>query len=676
MTPDTTKSIRLDGTRFKDAQGRTLILRGVNLAGSSKIPTTPNGATHLSAGFFDHRNVSFVGRPFPLEEADEHFERLRTWGLTFLRFLVTWEAVEHAGPGIYDNEYLDYLEAVVEKAAEYDMLLFIDPHQDVWSRFSGGDGAPGWTLELVGFDIANFQETGAALVHQLHGDPFPRMQWAGNYTKLATATMFTLFFGGRDFAPKLTIDGENIQDYLQRHFLGSMQEVARRMVGKEHVIGYDSFNEPSMGFIGKHNLKATETPLLLGATPSPYQAMLLGEGIAQSVTDWQLNTERVRALGRKFIDPDGKRAWMPGRRCIWQEHQVWDFDGTGLPRLMRPDYFHRVKGNEIDFERDYLRPFINRYAESIREIDPEAIIFVEFEAFGKPGVPKWGEDDAQNIVYAPHWYDYVTLMTKRYFRDIGADKVSFRPIFGYRNIRRSFVDQLAYYKKIAVEQFGGVPTIIGETGIPFDLNREHAYRTHDFSVQVEAMDNTLQALDANLLSATLWNYTPDNDNFRGDLWNGEDLSIYSPDQRDDPANIHSGGRALEAVVRPYALATAGQPLFMRYDVPTGVFEYGFNHDDAVDAPTEFFVPNYQYPEGYRVTVSDGEYEQDTENQRLIYWHGGVKKTHTIRVEPLIPREIKKEVRRLGSLLAVLGMMFLVWRVWRWLRQDKQKPDTA
>jgi hypothetical protein len=79
------------------------------------LPKLPRPADHDHENFpGDHASVTFVGRPFPLEQAHEHFSRLRRWGLTFstftdplvvtfldivsVRFLVTWEAVEHAGP--------------------------------------------------------------------------------------------------------------------------------------------------------------------------------------------------------------------------------------------------------------------------------------------------------------------------------------------------------------------------------------------------------------------------------------------------------------------------------------------------------------------------------------------------------------------------------------------------
>ena len=71
--------IHTDGPWFKDEHGRTLILRGVNLGGSSKVPY-PDGASHVREGFYDHRDVSFVKRPFPLAEAAEHLARLKAWG--------------------------------------------------------------------------------------------------------------------------------------------------------------------------------------------------------------------------------------------------------------------------------------------------------------------------------------------------------------------------------------------------------------------------------------------------------------------------------------------------------------------------------------------------------------------------------------------------------------------
>jgi hypothetical protein len=117
----------------------------------------------------------------------------------------------------------------------------------------------------------------------------------------------------------------------------------------------------------------------------------------------------------------------------------------------------------------------------------------------------------------------------------------------------------------------------------------------------------------------------------GDRWNHEDLSIFSRDQQTHPQDIHSGGRALEAVVRPYARAVAGELLHMTFDIKRKVFEFEFRHDTTIAAPTELFVPNYQYPRGYAIEISDGSYEIDRERQVVVYRHSETRDVHKIRV---------------------------------------------
>lgn len=106
------------------------MLRGVNLGGSTKLPSRPYVPTHHTGDErYEHRHVSFVDRPFPLSEADEHFARLREWGFNVVRLLTPWEAIEHEGPGIYDQEYIAYVIELIKVARAHDIKVFLDPHQ-------------------------------------------------------------------------------------------------------------------------------------------------------------------------------------------------------------------------------------------------------------------------------------------------------------------------------------------------------------------------------------------------------------------------------------------------------------------------------------------------------------------------------------------------------------------
>jgi hypothetical protein len=620
--------IRINGPCFLDEHGRTLLLRGVNLGGGSKVPLRPDGATRLREGFLDHRNVSFVGRPFPLDEADEHLGRLRAWGFNVLRLLVTWEAIEHSGPGEYDEEYLDYIREVALAAGRHGFSLFIDPHQDMWSRFSGGDGAPGWTLEAVGLDVARLHESGAAVLHQFHEGPLPRMIWPANEGKLAAGTMFTLFFAGNDFAPATRIAGEPVQDFLQRHYLSAVCHLARRLKDLNCVIGYDTLNEPGRGFIGWPDLTLPGGYVKVGPMPSPYQSMLLGSGFSQAVEVWESSPVGFRRTGSRIVNEGRVRAWLPGRECVWRENGVWDTAPDGSPRCLRPKHFAERRGRPLDFSQDFYLPFARRFADAVRSVDPRAMIFVE-SSYGAPP-PRW---EAANIVYAPHWYDGFALFGKDFSAWMATNAQTGGLVFTPWLIRRSFARQLNQFRRWAAERLGNPPVLLGEFGIAFDMRNKAAYRTGDFRPQIRAMDRTLRALEDTLLSGTLWNYTADNTNAHGDGWNDEDLSIFSRDQQRDPQDVHSGGRALAAVVRPYARAVAGVLLSMRFDIRRRTFTCTFRHEPTVTTPTEIFVPACQYPQGIDVGASDGAWEERPEDQLLLYRYTAEREVHTIRIRP-------------------------------------------
>ena len=635
--------LKIKNQWFIDEQGRTVLLRGVNLGGSSKVPFTPNGATNIKTDFSDHRDVSFVGRPFPLKEADEHFSRLKHWGFNCLRFLITWEAIEHAGPNQYDKEYIDYLEEILKIAGSYKFYTFIDPHQDVWSRMTGGDGAPGWTFEKVGLDLTKFDAADAALVMQYRYNPnnpdaYPHLHWSSNTVRFANGTMWALFFGGRDFAPSCKIDGMNAQDYFQQHYINSIKQVALRIKKNPYIIGFDTLNEPEQGWIEKKidGVGAEKLTDDLGYAFTPIDAILTGSGYTRVVGYKEIKRLGVKETRRDELNKEKVSCWLESAEDIWKKEGVWGLDKDGNPIIQNNDYFVVKEGKKIDFYQDYLSPFINNYAKSIREIIPEVIIFFESHPIRILRGEKLTLNVPKNVVHAGHWYDGVTLGTKRSMIRANYDLLVDKVVVGKKNVQEMFIRQLGNIKSIAQSIHGGIPTLIGEFGLPFDLNKKVAYQKfidtpeEAWEKHIKLLTMYYNALDANLLHATHWNYTADNNNEWGDLWNKEDLSIFSRDQQLSPNDINSGGRAIEGFCRPHFIHCSGIPLKMDFNYKEKTFNFEFNADSSIETPTIIYVPNIQYPNGYEIKVSDGDIDKkDTE--QLVFIRTKKDGVHNINI---------------------------------------------
>ncbi|KAI9894194.1 MAG: hypothetical protein M1814_004048 [Vezdaea aestivalis] len=699
--------LRIDGDVFKDAEGREVTLRGINVAGDAKLPSSPDMLSHVSQGFFEGDDVSFTKRPFTVEEAHTHFARLKSWGYNTIRYIFTWEALEHAGPRQYDEEFIQHTIAVLRVAREYGFYVNMDPHQDVWSRFTGGSGAPMWTVYACGLDPLGFAATEAALVHNVYPEPakYPKMVWSTNYTRYACQVMWTMFFGGKAFTPKAIIDGKNIQDWLQDLFVDACRHLAQRIdeagdLLNDVVIGWESVNEPNRGLIGWQDISVipSEQKLQKGTSPTAWQAILTGSGRSCEIDTWDFGGLGPYKSGTALVDPKGRTAYLPADyddtkygwkrdsnwklgECIWAQHGIWE---PSSDILLKKNYFSKdpSTGEKVDYEYFTNNQFMNyyrKYRDAIRSVHHNAIMFCQPPVFEIPPSLKGTKDDDPNMVYAPHFYDGVTLMTKAWNRLWNVDVFGIlrgrylSPVFaikvGETAIRNCFKEQLAAMKQEGLDYMGRHPTVFTEIGIPYDMDDKYAYKTGDYVSQISALDANYYALEGSgVAGSMLWCYTAINTHEWGDQWNGEDLSIFSLDDRllpsdplhssrnpssvlsiptsqsttrprssldkppVSPSNLRSslstppiessppassadlsqnpGYRAAEAYVRPSAIATSGKLKSYGFDFRNAVFLLTLEADVPTPekAPTEIFLPDLHFPrEQAAVEVSGGKW---------------------------------------------------------------------
>lgn len=117
---------------------------------------------------------------------------------------------------------------------------------------------------------------------------------------------------------------------------------------------------------------------------------------------------------------------------------------------------------------------------------------------------------------------------------------------GEAAIRKCMREQLGMLRQDTFDALGQFPTMMGEIGIPYDLDKKRAYENGDYSSHTRALDASLNACDgANALNYSIWTYCPDNSHQWGDLWNGEDLSVWSSDDAARMLSLRLSGSQLD-----------------------------------------------------------------------------------------------------------------------------------
>jgi len=124
-------AVHVVGPTFRDGQGRHLLFRGYN----AKVTTL------FDVTFSDGRTPE---ETFPdLSEAEA--ARIEQLGWNVLRIPVSWSGLE-PHPQQYSAAFLAKLDTVLAKAAAHHFYIFVDMHQDAYSKEIGEDGQPLWAI--------------------------------------------------------------------------------------------------------------------------------------------------------------------------------------------------------------------------------------------------------------------------------------------------------------------------------------------------------------------------------------------------------------------------------------------------------------------------------------------------------------------------------------------------
>lgn len=165
-----------------DASGRAVQLRGFNI--KTREPLTDASGQLL----------------------DDGAER----GFDLLRLSIYWDQLE-AEQGVYDEEYLESIETVLDRAQERGINVIVSFHQDVFGPAFGAHGIPEWATRTEGLAFTEHDN------------------WLANYLEPAVQAAWDHLYDDQDIRDAQAATWALVADRFGEH---------------PAVLGYDLLNEP------------------------------------------------------------------------------------------------------------------------------------------------------------------------------------------------------------------------------------------------------------------------------------------------------------------------------------------------------------------------------------------------------------------------------------------------
>lgn len=214
------------------------------------------------------------------------------------------------------------------------------------------------------------------------------------------------------------------------------------------------------------------------------------------------------------------------------------------------------------FDRKYQHA-LSMLTERIRAVDSDIPVFWEPNATWNQMMPT---HLAQPPVTPPisdehvafSFHDYCQVSQSAIYLGLPEELVGLCPL----QFERTWSNAEAFLQRT------GIPALVTEFG----------------DIDPTVLSGTLSRADEHFIGWQYWHYD----------------SVYGPNPEPDPFT----GKVGRHLVRTYPQATAGTPVSLNFDPATGEFDYTYRPDRG-HGPTEIYVSDLHYPNGYVVDVRGG-----------------------------------------------------------------------